>query len=913
MPRVRARLVLVSLLLLAPVVAQSRHVVVEIGDLEIVDGSIPADWDWSWALRTTALLPRVRIDGDGEAWLGLRDATRWNWQFEEGLRASPLAIRIPAARDVTGTLYVPATDWSRLQPVRFRIRADQFAAERPREFLEVQRQWYLRLLQEQFPGAAWFRHRIAEIDRELGVERPLLEGTWSRQLRHDDAGALFDLFSGGRAVAENLQLDRALPPRDPAGDSIDVTTLDGIRIREFDWAALLGAAEPRLDALAAAIPHDQHAVFLPDLSAAVRVVEEVDRHGSALLLALDQPRGEEHSLLLRYERQLGFDLRTLARELPRELVAGVALTGSDFEFRSGTDVALLFATKQPEELAAALRRAIETGAGETWRAAKPIERGAIAGRQTDDRSLSSFVARIGDVVAVANSVPQLERLAAVQAGRVPALGSLAEYRFFRQRYPAGTGGEAAFVVLSDATIRRWCGPRWRIASARRVRAAALLAELTAMHAGAIARRGGGARDLPALPEFTPLGALRLEPDGVRSARFGSLAFLTPIAEMPLERVAPAEAEGYRVWREGFERNWAGAFDPIALSIGFDGERIVTDLTVMPLILGTEYRWLRELTRGAKLSARAIDVADSLMHVAFALNPKSGPARLGVGFTGGLARELGADPLGWIGSTVAIAAEQDPFWGELAQAPDRGEFFDQNWHRLPVALVAEVENALQVTAFLASLRAYVQDTAPGMTTWRSVEHAGRAYVRVEPAPDTLRWLPGEERQIVICYAVDGRRLLVSLNEALVQRAVARAADAGKRPEAPAPPGEHAWLRAGADSLDVLRAIAGGALQENLQGICWRNLPILEEWRREFPEQDPVLVHERLFGVRLVCPGGGQYLPDPKDGTLASSVYGHPAAPRDGPRWPAALRDLAGGEFGLTFEADGLRARATVQRR
>jgi hypothetical protein len=43
---------------------------------------------------------------------------------------------------------------------------------------------------------------------------------------------------------------------------------------------------------------------------------------------------------------------------------------------------------------------------------------------------------------------------------------LPEYKFFRSRSERGED-ETAFLLLSDATIRRWTGPRWRIASSRR--------------------------------------------------------------------------------------------------------------------------------------------------------------------------------------------------------------------------------------------------------------------------------------------------------------------------------------------------------------------------------------------------------------------------------------------------------------
>jgi hypothetical protein len=48
-------------------------------------------------------------------------------------------------------------------------------------------------------------------------------------------------------------------------------------------------------------------------------------------------------------------------------------------------------------------------------------------------------------------------------------------------------------------------------------------------------------------------------------------------------------------------------------------------------------------------------------------------------------------------------------------------------------------------------------------------------------------------------------------------------------------------------------------------------------------------------------------------MASSVFGHPGAPGSGLRRPRAWDDLARAGFALTFEQDGLRVRAELERK
>ena len=74
-----------------------------------------------------------------------------------------------------------------------------------------------------------------------------------------------------------------------------------------------------------------------------------------------------------------------------------------------------------------------------------------------------------------------------------------------------------------------------------------------------------------------------------------------------------------------------------------------------------------------------------------------------------------------------------------------------------------------------------------------------------------------------------------------------------------------------------------------------------------------MHQEVWKTRLVCPGGGSYVWNEQWQTIESTAYGHPGEPKDGPDWPEALRKILFGNFGVTFENDGLRARAVLDRK
>ena len=100
------------------------------------------------------------------------------------------------------------------------------------------------------------------------------------------------------------------------------------------------------------------------------------------------------------------------------------------------------------------------------------------------------------------------------------------------------------------------------------------------------------------------------------------------------------------------------------------------------------------------------------------------------------------------------------------------------------------------------------------------------------------------------------------------------------------------------------------QLRMQQLAWNNLPILNEWHRRFADEDPLAVHETFWQQRLTCPGGGTYRWNPEWRTMESTIYGHPGQPRTGPSLPVGLQRFATGNFGITFEENGLRARVQL---
>lgn len=903
---------------------------VALEDLPIVEGARPEppkEPHWRHWQRAELMAPYAVLEGEGDVCVASAEPDfRWRNANRDAAR---VLARVPAGRPAKGSIFLAKPDYAGMVRLRFALAPETAKPEAARAFHLARERWYEHLLQRDIAGAAWFRCQ-ARLARIAGGGAPAPDPTAARPWgarRTGDLSETYDLFTGGRAVAENLALDVALRPAAAGEELVDVSTLEGITVQAFDWKAMPAAPPPEKDRLAAFVPADQYAVFFPTFDAMLALIDEADAGGTPVLHGLAE-RAEDARTKDRYERQLCLSAGAFARLLGPRLIRSVAFTGSDPFLRMGTDVAILFDCNDPAPVLAhvQMKQAVEAKETEPKppHARAALGRGEVDGvayvaARSPDDGVRSYAAAVGDVVVVANSLHQLEAIVAAGRGKVPALSGLDEYAFFRGRYRRGDADEAAFLVVSDAAIRKWCGPQWRIADSRRTRALALLTELQARHVDAVA--GGAApAEADAADLALPAGdALVLTPDGARLRDAGGVGFLRPIAEMPPTKVTKSEAEAYRQWRRGYQENWRRWFDPIAVRFVVRSDRLAADATIMPVVAGSDYERFTALTAGAAIAPDAGDRhAGALVHGIMALNTKSEPMRQAGGFLGNMAPGLAVDPLGWIGGSVAVYADDDPFWDELARFSsddERSKFMEKEWGRLPVGLHVEVGNALQLAAFLAAFRAFVDQTSPGMLVWENRKHQDQAYVRVGPSDQAK----GQNRgmpDFAVYYLVTGKALVVSLSEPVVQRAIERiqAAASGKPAAAALPPwlGQSLGLQADRKAVQMVSALTRETYREAMQARSWGNLPILNELRRRVPAQDPVALYERLWGTRPICPGGGAYVWNERRQTMESTAYGCPAEPKPGPGLPAALDAVTSGNFGLTFEHDGVRAAVELRR-
>src|SRR5258706_5831552 len=221
--------------------------------------------DRNWNTKGSLMAPRVCRDavadgGSAEAYMSYPQG---GWTVEgfryPGSRIVParkwedvgVVFRAPAGKEISGRLMLPAEDWRSSVAVRFTVPATASNRESRAAFYRAKADHYEALLGRGIPGAAWFRHEADAAHRALGdadKERNLLLSQ-----RRGEIEESYALFSGGRALSENLQLDRALLQRQgEAKDLVPIDSLKGITVAEMDWKPLIAGKQPATDALAEA-------------------------------------------------------------------------------------------------------------------------------------------------------------------------------------------------------------------------------------------------------------------------------------------------------------------------------------------------------------------------------------------------------------------------------------------------------------------------------------------------------------------------------------------------------------------------------------------------------------------------------------------------------------------------------------
>ncbi len=377
---------------------------------------------------------------------------------------------------------------------------------------------------------------------------------------------------------------------------------------------MLAGKKPALEPLASFIPADNYYVHFRSLSKFIEFGELLDQWGTSVLRVYEV-KSRDCQLRQRYERQLCLKTSALGKVLGPALVKGLAVTGNDPYLREGTDVTVIFHVANRPLFLTAVGTFLEASRQEHG---KRLREGTEKYRDipiesfvTQLREVSLYRAVLGDFVVYSNSPVGIRRALDAHAKTGKCLVEASDFRYMRTLFPAEDEKEDGFVYLSDAFIRQLTGPASRIKEKRRLEALTSMQMLTnaalfhawetgklpANQAEVLAGAGLRPEDV-AVPEGKAIrwaGGQQLPVSDV----YNTFHFATPLIELPIDKVTPAEARDYGRFREDYSKLWRSYFDPIGIRLSLDAKRVRLETHVLPLAGSEPYRALRQLAGTGK--------------------------------------------------------------------------------------------------------------------------------------------------------------------------------------------------------------------------------------------------------------------------------------------------------------------------
>ena len=240
---------------------------------------------------------------DGESYLAMEDPEVG--ELRQGLMF--IVFKGDAKLPISGAIDL-VQDYSgdEVKTYRFTIPEGSAKEIKEEEFLKARQAWAEVRTIFQLPGRPWFNHQSNHEDGLDEVDEEVLEYEMMQT---------YDIFSGGRAIADNLALNRDLIlALDKEEEKVRIDTIDGVKVKAIDWSKHLPKGEVAIDPLAFSIPEDQHALFAPSLHGLLDLMGRVDAE-TVPLAGMASSESSYRGLLKRYRQQLGLDLSDAAARL----------------------------------------------------------------------------------------------------------------------------------------------------------------------------------------------------------------------------------------------------------------------------------------------------------------------------------------------------------------------------------------------------------------------------------------------------------------------------------------------------------------------------------------------------------------------------------------------------------------------
>ncbi len=814
------------------------------------------------------------------------------------------------------------------------------------EWAERQNDHFRRLL-AYYPSETFLQYVLLQSGDRYGIDAPTLPRR--AVSRGSVETSLYQIATGSLAIQQSLQQQSLQTSAGPEDLTTHISRLTPPELLSLDYAERLARQKdaglaPAIPDLARFVPADCYLLHFNAVSAAGELFDLSEDWGGNLL-RLFRPQARDSHLQTKFQRQLLLRRDGLARLFEDEVIADLAISGSDLYFSEGTDVAVLVRLK---------RAAAFDALAETWRAGARSDHPDLVERTfnyrgqrvdvayTPDRAVSSFRVRHGDLAIHANSHVAIRRMIDTLAGDVPSLHAAEDFAYVTTLLPPGGDDASGYFFASEAFLRRQVGPAMKISEKRRKQCFNNLVMLS--NASLLYRMEFG-RSPQSLSEL--IAGRFIDPSRLICPHGGSytfdagddvgtcslhnrLKYMTPNVELQVLRVSETERREYDRYKERYAAFWQPLFDPVAIRMHVTPERVRLEGCVLPLANGSLYTemrdWLGSRARDGLAAPRA---RSSIASVAAVFEPEQIGAVMRA--IPGMDEVLASDPtltdLGWLGERVALhVCDADQILQVDPQFLQPLQLFGQ------VGLVEQSVAALAVTA--TSLPTYVAvevhdrqraQRCLQLLTSKVLLRDQRVWV-FDTEFDAYR-LPDyrETANYVLSFRLYALKLRLhvalvgdQLIAATTRDALHEVIDAAAAPVVAGGDVAHLQMQLSPTALNEFRQDLHMYWAESSRRACHDNIMSLHHlvtlYGVAIDAVDPL--SEAKYGVTCYCPEGGRYEYDPGRDEVRCSVHGNRQHARQGlglergSSFARFMDRLERVDARLRYEDESLRAIVTI---
>ena len=797
------------------------------------------------------------------------------------------------------------------------------------------------------PYTSFHQYSLLQSIKKHGVSEQILpqklqnsgDQAWGPRAQRD----LYSITTGALAIQESLQLEAMTARRTlPEDRGVKLSSLKGPKVKSHPFKKMLAGRKPKMFPAATLAPHDDYYCHFASISKFIATTDLMHQWGGSLLHTVSVT-ARNAELPRRYQQQLCIGVSRLTRLFGDQVIADVAITGSDPFFFEGTDLTVLINVKLrlpfDRQMASYIDNALKQNS-DAKKAQSKHEGVAILSVTTPDKRISSHSAYVGSYKVYSNSLGALKRIIDTAGGRRKSIAQNLDFQYMRTIFPGSPKDEDGFLYFSDSFIRKITGPRWKISEQRRIicqnhirmacNAATMHRKEMRQHADIATLISTGYLDKDVL-RCPDAGSYKLDKTGVAHCSVHNrLGLCTPVDSIPLDKVSNREARDYMQFVRNYNDYWSQYFDPIGIRLQV-GDRVEIETCILPLIENSMYNQVRELFGGKAVPLKARVITNKTILSLAASVDLSRPEY--VRMVDRMQKQMfpTVPPITKaIGNSISIGlCDGDVlFTVDSAGLSALGGLGGMNLGdqlalstilsaiNLPVYAVVDLKDEKLartiVRQLLASWTAPKESTGFGFgDNWFQVEqYASGKYKTHAVGAITIRLLVIKFR---LHWSIANGRLVISTKRHVLE-SLLDALDNNERKELKG----NVQLDIIPRAYNKLLPAAQAGWQERSRQACFHNLiPMLELATCYTAKDQPdTTAARRIHGEVPYCPSGGKYTHDPLRRTVYCSVHGNyshprqPVAPTGNERIIKFLRSLKTASVNFKFTKEGIRTKVTL---